>query len=205
MTADHLEILVEEPSMEAFLRIILPNITPPNKTFEVYPFQGKGDLLRKLPDRLRGYKKWLPSNYRIIVVVDRDDDNCIELKQHLEETAKNAGLRSRTLVAQDPWQIVNRIAVEELEAWYFGDWAAVGEAYPRVSSKIPGKAAFRDSDAILGGTWEALERVLQNAGYFSTGLRKLEAAREIGSKFLPSRCSSKSFSTFSAACSEAFQ
>jgi hypothetical protein len=204
VTADHLEVLVEEPSIEAFLRIILPAILPQGKTFEVYPFQGKQDLLGKLPDRLRGYQKWLPANYRIVVVVDRDDDDCLKLKSHLEEVTNGAGLSSRTVCKSALWQVANRIAIEELEAWYFGDWEAVCLAYPRTSPRIPGKAAFRDPDAILGGTWESLERVLQKAGYFSTGLRKLEIAREVGRTFQSERCTSKSFSLFRHTISEAF-
>jgi hypothetical protein len=73
MTALHLELLVEEPSMEAFLRALLPRMLPAGHTFEVHPFQGKDDLLGKLKARLRGYAQWLPEDWRIVVVVDRDD------------------------------------------------------------------------------------------------------------------------------------
>jgi hypothetical protein len=38
--------------------------------------------------------------------------------------------------------------------------------YPRVSKSTPERAKYRDPDAIAGGTWEAFERILQNAGYF---------------------------------------
>ncbi len=55
MSAAHLELLVEEPSMEAFLRALLPRLLPQDRTFEVHPFQGKSDLLGKLEARLRGY------------------------------------------------------------------------------------------------------------------------------------------------------
>jgi len=57
----HFEILVEEPSMEAFLRGVLPRLI--NATFEIYPFQGKQDLLDKLERRLRGYAAWLPADW----------------------------------------------------------------------------------------------------------------------------------------------
>jgi hypothetical protein len=50
---------------------------------------------------------------------------------------------------------------------------------PRVPETIPNQAKYRDPDAIAGGTWEAFERVLKRAGYFQTGLRKIEAARAI--------------------------
>ncbi|SBT03957.1 conserved hypothetical protein [Candidatus Accumulibacter aalborgensis] len=54
MTVVHLEFLVEEPSMEAFLRTLLPRLPPDDRGFEVHPFQGKSNLLGKLQARLRG-------------------------------------------------------------------------------------------------------------------------------------------------------
>lgn len=196
MTALHLELLVEEPSMEAFLRALLPRLLPAGHTFEVHPFQGKDDLLGKLQARLRGYVHWLPEDWRIVVVVDRDDDDCLALKKRLEETAASARLRTRSRAGARPWQLVNRIVIEELEAWYFGDWAAVYSAYPRVSLAIPEQKRFRDPDAIAGGTWEVFGRILKQHGYFETGLRKVEAARAIGAHVDPARSRSHSFVMF---------
>jgi len=193
MSATHLELLVEEPSLEMFLRALLPRMLPRNRTFGVYPFQGKRDLLGKLEARLRAYAAWLPSDWRILVVVDRDNEDCRALKRQLEEIALRAGLRTRTSAHDVHWQLVNRIAIEELEAWYFGDWPAVQAAYPRVSSSVPNRRGFRDPDAILGGTWEAFERLMQRHGYFSGGLAKIEAARAIGAQIIPSRSRSHSF------------
>jgi hypothetical protein len=203
MSAVHLELLVEEPSMEAFLRALLPRLLPQDRTFEVHPFQGKNDLLKKLEPRLRGYATWLPADWRIVVVVDRDDDNCRELKRQMETIAQKAGLLSRTRSRTSPWRLVNRIAIEELEAWYFGDWAAVCSAYPRVAATVPRRQSFRDPDAVTGGTWEAFERVMQAHGYFKGGLLKIEAARAIGARIDPARSSSHSFRAFGDAISEA--
>ncbi len=167
--------------MEAFLRELLPRLLGEDQSFSVYPHQCKDDLLDKLPQRLRGYAAWLPKDWRVIVVVDRDDDDCALLKEKLEQMAAGARLRTRTAVAgNEPWQVANRIAIEELEAWYFGNWDAVCGVYPRVSTTVPNKASYRDPDAIAGGTWEALERLLKRAGYFQSGLRKVEIAREMG-------------------------
>ncbi len=194
MTVDHLELLVEEPSMEAFLNELLSRVLPADCTFKVHPFQGKPDLLQKLPERLRAYARWLPGNYRILVIVDRDDDDCVRLKTDLDVLGTKAGLVVRS--GNVRWQLVNRLAIEELESWYFGDWKAVVNVYPRVSATIPAKAGFRDPDAIQGGTWEAFERVCKRAGYFTTGLRKTEAARMIGQGLDPNRCTSQSFRKF---------
>jgi hypothetical protein len=203
MPANHLELLVEEPSMEAFLRALLPRLLPKDRTFEVHPFQGKDDLLGKLEARLRGYAAWLPEDWRIVVVVDRDDDDCRDLKQRLEAIAQRAGLRSRSRAGGLPWQLVNRIAVEELEAWYFADWEAVRVAYPRVPAGIPHRQGFRDPDAIAGGTWETFERVMQKYGYFKGRLAKIEAARAIGTCVDPARSRSHSFAVFQQALAEA--
>lgn len=196
MTVEHLEVLVEERSMEEALRILLPRLLGERISFQVYPSNGKQDLLDNLPNRLRGYQKWLPENWRIAVVVDRDDDECQELKNMLEAIAREAGLSTKTSVKGDRWQVVNRLAIEELEAWFFGDMDAVRVAFPRVPGTIERTAALRDPDAIRGGTWEALERVLQRAGYFKGGYRKLEAAREIAQHMDPVRSRSHSFCAF---------
>lgn len=200
---ERLIVLVEEPSMEAVLDHLLPKMLP-ETDFEIRRFQCKDDLLKNLPSRLRGYSAWLPESWVILVLVDRDDDDCLELKQILEAMATEAGLTTKTLAGEGcRFQVANRIAIEELEAWFFGDWAAVQAAYPRVSATVPKKAAFRDPDAIRGGTWEALERTLQNAGYFKSGLRKLECARAVGQEMDPGRNTSKSFQAFSGAVTAA--
>lgn len=194
MAATHLELLVEEPSMEAFLRGLLPRLLPQDHSFEIHAFQGKGDLLRKLAPRLRGYASWMPADWRIVVVVDRDAEDCWALKARLDRIAADCGLRTDR--ARGNWQLVNRIAIEELEAWYFGDWAAVRAGYPRVSAQIPGKQAYRDPDAIAGGTWEAFERVLQRHGYFTAGLNKVEVARAMATHMTPAANRSSSFQSF---------
>jgi len=202
MSAAHLILLVEEPSMEAFLRALLPRLLPRERSFEIHPFQGKSDLLGKLEARLRGYAAWLPADWRIVVVVDRDDEDCHALKSRLESIAQRAGLRTRTRARGAPWQLVNRIAIEELEAWYFGDWTAVRAAYPRASADVPRRQGLRDPDAIAGGTWEAFERVMQQRGYFKGGLTKIAAARAIGAHVDPQRSTSHSFRSFGAAIAQ---
>jgi len=91
--------------------------------------------------------------------------------------------------------IFREFRIEELEAWFFGDWDAVRACYPKVPS-IESKKKYRNPDAIKGGTWEALEKVLQSSGYFPGGLRKIEAAGAIAAKMDPSRNTSKSFCVF---------
>lgn len=191
--AEKLIVLVEEQSMEAALEQLLPRLLG-EVEFQIFRFQCKADLLKRAPARLEGYASWLPDRWTILVLVDRDDDDCVVLKEKLEKIAAAASLKTKTAVgAGRKFQVVNRIAIEELEAWFFGDWEAVRHAYPRVSASIPEKAAYRDPDSIAGGTWEALERVLNNAGYFTTGLRKIELARSVARHMDPRRNRSRSF------------
>lgn len=182
--------------MEVFLRALLPRLLPAGRTFEIHSFQGKPDLLGKIESRLRGYASWLPDDWRVIVVVDRDEDDCRRLKRRVELAARNGGLCTRGRSRGKEWQFACRIAIEELEAWYFGDWQAVCAAYPRTVETVPRRAAYRDPDAIKGGTWEAFERVMRLSGYFRGGLMKIEAARAIGAQVDPSRNTSPSFCAF---------
>lgn len=201
MTAYHLEILVEEESMEAFLQAVLPRLLPKDRTFSIHTFQGKHALLHNLESRLRAYARWITDECRIIVLIDRDRENCFSLKQNLETIASATGLLTRSQSRCRPWQLVNRVVIEELEAWYFGDWQAVRSAYPRVSQKIPNQT--RNPDAVRGGTWETFERILKRHGYFKTGLRKVEAARVVGTHVDPGRNRSHSFVKFREAIIEA--
>ncbi|MCK6432403.1 MAG: DUF4276 family protein [Aquabacterium sp.] len=194
MAIEVLHVLVEEPSMEVALQFLLPRLLRKGIQVELRQFQCKSELLKQLPQRLAGYAQWLPDTAAVLVVVDRDDDDCIGLKAQLDAMARAAGLVPRSDVGPGGrFQVINRIAIEELEAWFFGDWPAVCEAYPKMPHTLPRRAGFRDPDAIAGGTWEALERELQRKGYFKQGLRKSELAREVASRMDPARNHSASF------------
>lgn len=182
----HIDFLVEEPSMEALLRALLPRMLTKTTSYEIYSFQGKQEMLKLLPDRLKGYSHWLPTDHGLVILIDRDQQDCKELKKKLLKIARSAKIK----------HALTRIAIEELEAWYFGDWKAVRKSYPKVDPNVPQQSRYRDPDAIRGGTWEAFERILKKAGYFTTGLRKLEVAREIGQNLNPSLNSSRSFQVF---------
>jgi hypothetical protein len=193
---EKLIVLVEEQSMEAALEALLPKLLD-DVEFQILRFQCKDELLMRLPQRLAGYASWLPEGSVVLVLVDRDDDDCSVLKQQMENITAEARLVSKTTAGPGKrFQVVNRIAVEELEAWFFGDWKAVQAAYPRVPATVPQKAGYRDPDAIAGGTWEALERVMQQAGYFKPRLRKIECARAVAQHMEPARNRSASFRAF---------
>jgi len=190
-------VFVEEPSAEAFLRSLLPKILDTRIDYDIHVFQGKIDLLKNLPMRLKALASWMPRDWRIVVLVDRDDDDCIKLKGQLTLFCTQSGLtvrhpgRANQLV-----QILNRIAVEELEAWLFGDVPALCATYPRLSRDLARRERYRQPDMIAGGTWEALERELQRVGYHQGGLRKIQVAREVAAHMNPDQNRSPSFQTF---------
>ena len=107
MTVTHIDFIVEEPSMEAFLRAVLPKLLGTTQ-YTIHPFQNKDQLLKQLPSRLQGYAQWIPDDYRIVVLVDRDNDDCEQLKTRLNRwrstlvwlpVASKLGIGSRSLIA----------------------------------------------------------------------------------------------------------
>lgn len=187
----HIEFLLEEPSAEVALNNVLPKILYPkifgrDFTYKIHSFNNKQKLIEKLPGLLKGYRRWIPQDYKIVILIDEDRENCIDLKKKIISIVTHAGLSSDVIV---------RIVIEELEAWFFGDITALMKAYPRIPD-ISNRAAYRDPDTIKGGTWEKLEKVLQHKGYYSTGISKIKVARDISSFMNPNNNRSHSFEVF---------
>jgi len=197
MNTARLDILVEEESAEHLLRVLTPRIVP-EVPFEIRRFSGKPALLRELPQRMRGYSQILrfDPTLRVVVLVDRDDDDCVALKAQIEQVVRDSGLSTLTSVG-DGWACVaTRIAVEELEAWLFGDVEALRQVYPRIPAALDRQARYRDPDAIVGGTWESLERVLQKHGYHPGGLPKIRVAGAVARHMDIEKNRSHSFAQF---------
>ena len=134
---------------------------------------------------------------RVLVLIDRDNQDCRELKGQLERMAGDAGLVTKSRAGVDAqFEVANRIVVEELEAWFFGDVVALCDAYDRLSNSLARKRRYRDPDDIAGGTWEALHREMKRVGYYREHFPKIEVARRV-SKFMdPARNRSASFQAF---------
>ena len=192
----HIEFFLEELSAEETLKAILPKIFSNDVTFDFLVFEGKDDLVNNLASRLKGYQ-WIPYDWRIMVLIDEDREDCHELKAKLESAAHEAGFRTKSSeTLEGNFQVVNRLAIEELEAWFFGDVEALHEAYPRVSKNLQHQAKYRDPDAIQGGTYEALEHILKRANYYKGNVPKREVAQNIAQHMEPDRNRSKSFQVF---------
>ena len=195
----HLEVFVEEESAQITLTNLIPRIAGPAVTFRFHAYSGKQALLRKLPQRLVGYRSWPLTDWHVVVLVDRDRADCHSLKTQLEKAAADAGLTTRTNARPDgTFQVMNRIAVNELEAWLIGDPDAVSAAYPRVRPEFARRKGYRDPDATGHGAAEALRLLLRRAGYYGGQdyLPKVEVARAISAHLNPDRNGSRSFRAF---------
>lgn len=190
-----IEFLVEDDCIKITLQQLLPKMLPVKYKWVIHSFQGKDDLLSKLPTRLRGYRK-IGGCGRIVVIIDQDSNNCIELKNKLDRIARNLGLIPKSQTRdEETFKVMNRIIVEELEAWFFGDNRALSTAFPGVPESLHKKEKYRYPDK-MHNTWEQLEAVLKRAGYYQTGLDKREAAGLISQHMVPSINCSKSFQVF---------
>ena len=142
-----LVFLLEERSMEEFLKAFLPKIIPADIFFRTITHNGKSDLKRSIPIKLRTWKR----EASFIILHDKDSNNCISLKNELLQLCSDNG-RPDTLV---------RIISAELESWYLGDLEAVGNAYGIDSIKRQQNTRkFREPDH-LGNPKEELKRLVK--------------------------------------------
>ena len=146
-----LVFLLEERSMKVFLDILLPKIIPAGIHFITIPHEGKADLRKSIPIKL---KAWNIPESKFIIVQDQDSNDCKVLKQELLDLCGTK-------------EVLVRIACHELEAWYWGDLKAVEQAYNKDLSKIGKKKAYRIPDDIISPKRE-LQKLLpehqQSAG-----------------------------------------
>jgi len=190
----HLEFLLEGESDEVVLEALLPKMLPPEVTYAFHVFQGKKNLLKKLSERLRGYRAFLSPEGKIVILCDNDLQDCRKLKEHLRDIVAQAKLSifSNTHIDKKGIVII-RLAIQELEAWFFGDVEALRQAYPRLPENLNEKKGYRQPDAIPS-PWIKLEKLLKTAGYHPGG--KIEVARRISPHLDPSRNRSRSFQLF---------
>jgi hypothetical protein len=194
-----IEILVEEQSAEEALRHLLPRVLKNRARARVINLGSKYKLLKVLPERLAAYGQRIASgeSLRVVVLVDRDDDDCERLKAELEQMAAAAGLPTKSSPAADGrFMVLNRIVIEELESWFIGDPSALRKAFTSLPRIEQNKGIFRNPDN--GGSWEALHRFLKRHGIYKNSFPKIDAARRIAPHFDIQKNRSRSFQVFVA-------
>jgi len=207
----HFEILVEDQSGKAALDILVPRIIGVNHTFRVHPYRGIGRIPRGLRDLadpkkrillqqlrrlLRGYGKAFagyPNDYRAAVVLVCDlDDRCLKaFRQELIGILRQCNPQPETRFC---------FAIEEGEAWFLGDLAAVRRAYPNAKQAVLN--SYR-TDSICG-TWETLadaiyqggSQKLAAKGWQAIGAEKSKWAQAIGPRMDVNNNNSPSFCYF---------
>lgn len=127
--------LVEDFSMRKFLEGILLRLGFESHLFEIKHHHGKEDLLNNL------YKVTPSLSKRakhIVVLIDKDRQNCIELKQTLREKMSWC-FCDHTL----------RIACYELESWFLGDLEAVAHCSSKFKlDSFKNKPKYQHTDEI---------------------------------------------------------
>lgn len=150
--------LLEEYSMKVLLDGLLPRLFP-GLPFLCVPHKGKRDLEQSIPRKL---KAWREPGVRFCVIRDNDSADCRALKARIVALCHDGG-RDDTLV---------RIACRELEAWYFGEPAALAAGFGDEGLRDLGRRArFRDPDHIVKPA-TALARLVP-------GFQKVSGARRM--------------------------
>ncbi len=170
-----LVFLLEEPSMKAFLDILLPNILSEDTVFRTIPHNGKTDLKKSIPKKLKAWN----GDVKFVILHDKDSNDCISLKNELIDLCREGG-RPDTLV---------RIVCTELESWYLGDLEAVGNAYGKINiKKLQDNKKFRQPDS-LGNPKEELKKLVKE-------YQQISGARIIADHMHPEENNSYSFRVF---------
>lgn len=204
----HIEILVEDSSGEKLLQVLLPQLLGSQgnpHTWRLHAYKGIGRiphdlvtradpakriLLEQLPKLLRGYGN-TPGIDAVVVVLDTDKRDCTAFLDELKGVSEDMAPELNTMF---------RLAIEEIEAWYFGDQDALLAAYPKAKLDILEKYT---QDSVCD-TWELLadavhpggSAAIKKAGWPLPGQVKHEWAEKIGPQMDPDKNISPSFAKF---------
>jgi hypothetical protein len=167
--------LVEEYSMKSLLDTLLPRLLP-EVNFLCVPHEGKQDLEKSVPRKLRA---WDEPGARFVIVRDNDGGDCRELKDRLVDLCRSAR----------PGVFLVRIAVQELEAWYLGQLDGLGQVFGKPAlQQLSGKARYRDPDSVVRPSDEVKRLVPE--------FQKVSGARSMAPVLSPDTNRSQSFRVF---------
>ena len=116
---------------------LLPRLFP-GLRFQCLPHEGKRDLERSIPRKLRA---WREPGVRFVVARDQDSGDCRKVKARLGDLCRE-GRRPDALV---------RVVCRELEAWYVGDPEALARAFPDAGRRWLrelNRARYRNPDTV---------------------------------------------------------
>ena len=172
----NLVFFLEEPSAREMLKGLLPRLLPDNVHTQYVVFEGKQDLEKRLPIRLRA---WQVPDSLFVVMRDQDSGDCIAIKRALTQKCADAG-KPDTLV---------RIACRELESFYLADLAAIAAAIgPAHLPNMQNRQRYRSPDSIQNPAVE-LKKIAPE-------YQKLSGSRAIGTHLDINNQRSHSFGVF---------
>jgi hypothetical protein len=172
-----LVFLLEDRSMKELLEGLLPRLLPEGVEWKLIPHEGKSDLDRSIPRKLRA---WQDPNARFVILRDQDSDDCRALKARLQDLCEPMA----------PGRVLVRSACSELESWYLGDLSALDRAFSCSLSAQQGKRKYRDPD-VLGSPSAELARLVPR-------FAKVSGARAPGAVLSLDANRSRSFAHFVA-------
>jgi hypothetical protein len=140
-----IEILVEEESIRAFLEKLIEKLAEGTdwileQNVFIRSFEGKSHLRKELPNKAKVYARFHEPIF-LLVLQDKDSNDCLQLKQSIIELVKPSGLTSFKV----------RIVCKELECWYLGDLDAVECVIPASKAgKLKNKSKYKDPEKLNG-------------------------------------------------------
>lgn len=170
-----LVFLLEEYSMRVLLEGLLPRVFP-DLNYICISHEGKQDLERSIPRKLRAWKE---PGARFVIIRDNDGGDCQALKRKLFSVCKK-NHKNDTLI---------RIACQELEAWYLGEPKALADAFnkPKLID-LSKKEKFREPDSICRPSEELTKLI--------TGFQKVSCARLMSKRLSADGNCSHSYQAF---------
>jgi len=172
-----LVFFLEERSAAEMIKGLLPRLLSEGFSCQCIVFEGKQDLEKQLPRKLRG---WKTPDTRFIVMRDQDQADCKAVKQKLHAICKKAGKHD----------VVVCIACRELESWYLADLKAVEAGLEMTNLlRLQNKGKYRNPDEIVRPCQE-LKKITHNT------YKKIRGSRMIGPYLALDNKRSASFNHF---------
>lgn len=156
---------------------LLPRIITSDITWQIIHFNGKSDLEKQLPLKLRFWRE--PGTF-FIILRDKDNENCLEVKSRLTAICEDS--------KKDNYLV--RIACHALENWYLGDLKAIGEALniPNITQH-QNKRKYQNPD-LLSNSYDEILKLTSNK------YQKVSGSRSIGPLLSLTENRSNSFRVF---------
>lgn len=161
--------------MKTFLEVLLAKNFPDGQ-YKLIPHEGKSDLERSIPRKIRGMQSVATA---FIIVRDQHSvTDCKLLKSQISDLAQGG-----------PVEVIVRIVCRELESWLLGELSAIEHSLEITGlTKQATRRKFRNPDQLVNAK-EELEKLCP-------GYSKTHGARAVAAQFDPSKCCSRSFQVF---------